>query len=152
MAHKLVDKYFTKEDLAKISDAISENEKKTSGEIRISISEKRPVFSGKKSLRQLAEKEFFSLKMDKTRDKTGILIYLLLEEKSFYILGDSGINKIIGQNTWDEIRNRMQQAFKSGNFLSGTIDAVNEMGNILAKHFPIHKDDTNELPNEIVVK
>lgn len=152
MAHKLIDKYFSKDDLKKISEAITENEKKTSGEIRVSVHEKRPFLMKKKSIRDLAVKEFHSLKMYKTIDKTGILIFLLLGEKSFYILADAGINEKVKQETWDNVRNKMQEAFKKGIFRDGIIAAINEMGDILGAHFPIKPDDTNELSNEVVVK
>ena len=152
MKKKLIDKYFTKEDLTKISDAIKDNEKKTSGEIRVSVSEKRPVLSKKKSLHDLAVKEFVSLKMHKTKDKTGILIYMLLEEKKFYILADSGINEKVDQQIWDEVRDRLQDSFKKGAFCDGVINTITKIGDILGKHFPIKPDDTNELPNEVVVK
>jgi len=137
------------DDLLLISNSIREAEKTTSGEIRISIKEKKPFLKRKKSIHELAKEEFFRLGMDKTRDKTGILIYLLLSEKQFHILADSGINEMVEKNTWHKIKDEMQRMFRQGFFSDGIILGVREVGEILTRHFPIKEDDTNELPNTV---
>jgi uncharacterized membrane protein len=116
----------------------------------VSIKEEKPKFN-KKSLRELAEEEFYKLGMDKTRDKTGIIIYMLLNENQFYILADSGINEKVEQSTWDQVRDEMQSSFKRGDFGKGVVLGVEKVGNILAEHFPIKSDDTNELSNKVVL-
>lgn len=137
------------DDLLRISDSIREAEKLTSGEIRVSIKEKKPFFRRKKSVEELAKEEFFRLGMDKTRDKTGILIYLLLSEKRFHILADTGINEKVEKNTWHNIKDEMQEKFRQGFFAEGIIIGVRDVGKILTRHFPIKEDDTNELPNTV---
>lgn len=149
MKEKLIYKYFNDDDFLAISNAISKAEKKTSGEIRISIKEKRGFLNYSKSLKKLAEIEFYRLQMNHTRDKTGILIFILLSERKFYILADEGINNKVEQSTWDKIRDEMQTEFSKGNFTSGIIDCINKVADILANFFPIKADDTNELSNKV---
>lgn len=137
------------DDLLMISNAITEAEKTTSGEIRVSIKEKKPFLKRKKNIHELAKEEFFRLGMDETRDKTGILIYLLLSEKEFHILADTGIHEKVGNNTWHKIKDDMQQKFRLGFFSEGIILGIREVGEVLSRHFPIKSDDTNELPNTV---
>lgn len=149
MQKRLIYNYLSDDELLRISNKIKEAEKATAGEICISIKEKRSFL--KSSIYELAKKEFYKLGVAKTRDKTGILIFILLEKKQFYILADEGINKIVPENTWDGIKDEMQRMFKEGNFCKGVIHGIDEIGSLLSKHFPIKPDDTNELSNKVVL-
>lgn len=148
----LIEKYFTKEDLRQITAACSTAEKQTAGEIRVSIFSRRPRKLRKKSLEEAALEEFYRLGMDKTRDKTGILLLIILAERKFQILADSGINAKVDQQTWDELAGQLSARFKEGKYLEGIRNCVQRMGAILAQHFPIKSDDTNELSNEVSVQ
>lgn len=148
---KLIYQYFSDDDFLRISNKILEAEMSTSGEIRIAVKEKKKFFERNNNIRQLAEKEYHKLNMNATRDKTGILLYLLLSERQFYILADSGINQIVGQVTWDEVRDEIQIRFQNGKFCDGLIWGIERVGKILSEHFPIKSGDTNELSNKIVI-
>ena len=150
MLKRIIYNYLSDDDLFRISNKIKETEKTTSGEIRVSIKEKKPILSTS-SLDVLAKKEFYKLGVDKTRDKTGILIFILLEKKQFYILADKGINEIVPENTWDRIKEEMLRMFREGDFCKGIIHGIDEAGLLLTKHFPIKSDDTNELSNKVVL-
>ena len=149
MQKRLIYNYLSDDELLRISNKIKDAEKTTAGEICVSIKEKKSFL--KSSVYELAKKEFYKLGVAKTRDKTGILIFILLEKKQFYILADEGINKIVPENTWDGIKDEMQRMFKEGNFCKGVIHGIDEIGSLLSKHFPIKPDDTNELSNKVVL-
>ena len=149
---RLIYQFFSDDDFLRISNQIKKAEKTTSGEIRISLKEKRQLADRSKSVRQLAEKEFYKLNMNSTRDKTGILLFLLLEEHQFYILADQGINERVTQETWDSVRDEIQVKFHEGNFCDGMIAGIEKVGKILTEHFPVKADDTNELSNKIVME
>jgi len=151
MKNKLLYHFFSDDDFLDISNKINETEKITSGEIRVEIKENISILKSKKTLKDLATEEFYKLGMASTRDKTGILIYILLSKRQFYILADSGINEKVEQFTWDKIRDEMESEFKIGNYLNGVISTVSKVGNILSKYFPIKQDDTNELSNKVIV-
>jgi len=152
MAKSLIYNYLNDDELLRISNKIKEKEMLTSGEICLSIKEKRKLFSGKLTIRQLAEKEFVRLGIHKTRDHTGILIFILLSERQFYILADQGINSLVDQKTWDDIRDSMVSDFSRGEFPGGIIRCIESVGDILSKHFPIKPDDLNELSNKVIVR
>lgn len=151
MNNKILYNYFNDDDFLTISNKIKEMEKITAGEIRVAIKEMKPLLKKKSSILDLAKEEFHKLKMNQTRDKTGILLYMLLKEKQFYILADSGINEKVEQTTWNDLRDKMQIEFKDGHFLEGLLFGIEKVGNILGKYFPIKPDDTNELSNKVVL-
>jgi len=150
MQKRLIYNYLSDDDLLRISNKIKKEEKSTAGEICVSIKEKKPIFSFS-SLENLAKEEFYKLGVDKTRDKTGILIFILLEKKQFYILADKGINEIVPKNTWDDIKEKMQLMFRQGNFCKGILNGIDEVAALLTKHFPIKPNDVNELSNQVIL-
>lgn len=152
MKTPLIYKFLNDDQLLRISNKIKEEEKKTAGEICVSIKENRSFLQRKKTVRKLAEEEFFKLGIDRTRDKTGIMIFFLLEGREFQILADSGINEKVSEKTWDGIRDEMQSHFLEGKFSEGIIHGVSRVGKILSEYFPVKPDDTNELSNKVVLE
>jgi uncharacterized membrane protein len=152
MKTSLIYKFLNDDELLRISNKIKAEEKITAGEICVSIKERRSLIQKNKPVRKLAEEEFFKLGIDKTRDKTGIIIFFLLEAREFYILADEGINKKVPEKTWDKIKDEMQSHFMEGNFSEGIIHGVERVGDILSEHFPIKPDDTNEITNRVVLE
>ena len=152
MSKKFIYKYLNQEELKSISAKIGEIEKTTSGELVIILKEKRGWFEKTKSVRTLAEKEFVSAKIGKTKGATGILIFIIFNAKGFCILGDKKINEKIEQSVWDEIANTIGNSFKQEQYYLGIINGVEQAGKILSTHFPIQPGDINELSNEVRIK
>lgn len=148
----LVKHMFTKEDLSAVASAIGEAEKTTAGEIRVSIRQKRKWRERKLTIEEMARQEFHVLGMTKTKDHTGILIFLLLEDKKFFILADDGIHTKVEDGTWDKIANEMSNHFSQNNFRLGIVHGVHSVGVELSKFFPRKSDDTDELPNDVHVQ
>ncbi len=142
---------FSREEMTEIAAVISEAEKETIGEIRISIHRARSFRDRKLTVYELAVKNFYELGMEQTKDKTGVLIFLLISDKKFQIIGDEGINKKVSQEFWDVLAMKMAEYFRSNKFVEGICQTVHEVGIVLKKEFPIKSDDTNELSNEVVI-
>ncbi len=87
--------------------------------------------------------------MEKTELRNGVLFYLAVNSRKFAILGDGGINKIVPDDFWDNIKNMMQEHFIKGEFTLGLIKGIEEAGKILKIYFPYSKDDVNELSDDI---
>lgn len=138
-------------EMEKIAEEIKLQEEKTAGELRVSIKYKRKLLEKKLSLRDLAVKEFFRLKMNRTKDQSGILFFLLLKEKQFYILPDSGITKLIEQSQWNNIAKKTEEYFRNGNFFEGIIHVIGECGELLSRHFPRKIDDVDEISNQVAI-
>jgi uncharacterized membrane protein len=143
--------FLSDHDLQRISHKISEIEKNTSGEIRLCIKINRGFLERKFTPRELAMNEFFSLKMDKTRDKTGVLIFILFKERKFEIVADEGINSKIPAERWNDITASIVHEFKNENYLQGILNAVARIGEVLTREFPPSPDDKDELENEVII-
>jgi len=133
-----------KETKKEIIKAITEAEKMTSGEIRVHIQNKCTGDAF-----EYGKKIFQKLRMDKTKDKNGVLIILAIDSKKFAILGDKGIHEKVGDDFWNETRDKMLEHFKKDELKEGIITGVLSVGEKLTAHFPCQKGDKNELSNNV---
>ncbi len=136
--------FFSEEEQQRIMDAILDAEKNTSGEIQVHLENKL-----KKPVLERTAELFDILHMTRTAQRNGVLIYLAVEDHQFAIIGDVGINQKVPPGFWDKIKNHMEILFREGRFTDGLCDGIRMAGEQLGKHFPYHKDDIDELPNEI---
>lgn len=136
--------FINKEQERAIVAAIEAAELNTSGEIRVHIESK---CSGDAIGRAIYLFRF--LKMDKTEQRNGVLIYVAYRSRKFAIIGDAGINARVPENFWEEIKCNMGKSFASGDYVGGICNAIHQVGNSLREYFPYGKDDVNEQPNEI---
>ena len=139
-----VENFFSKEEKKQITDAIAQAELNTSGEIRLHV-------EGRCKLEVLdrAAYVFEKLEMHKTAQRNGVLFYLAVYDRKFAILGDGGINKLVPENFWDEIKATMLGYFKDAKFADGISKGILMAGEQLKANFPYQSDDVNELSDEI---
>ncbi len=143
--------YFSESDLLKIKEAVAEAEANTSGEIRVVI---RSRYSEdlQGDIHAQAKHEFAKYGLGNTRDKTGVLILLVMSTREFRIIGDIGIYAKVGRDYWDLLAGWLTTHFKEGNYVLGICKVVDEVGKGLAAHFPKKSDDTNELSDDVIVE
>ena len=139
-----VEAFLSAEEEQDIIKAIRTAEQNTSGEIRIHIEN-----SSKLDAFDRAMEVFHYLKMDNTKQQNGVLIYVAVEDKTFVIYGDKGINDVVPKGFWDSTKDVIQSHFKHGNFKQGLIEGVLKAGEQLETHFPWIHGDINELPDAI---
>jgi len=134
-------------DTAAVERAIALAETRTSGEIRVSIA---GFFVG--SSRRLAELAFQRLGLHATRDRNGVLLLIAPARRQVVVLGDEAIHAQVGDAFWTEIAARVSTRFREGHFTQGVVEAVDAIGEALARHFPAGADvdgNPNELPDTI---
>ncbi|HLK68654.1 MAG TPA: TPM domain-containing protein [Bryobacteraceae bacterium] len=132
-------------DKERIKRSIQRAERRTSGEIRVSVS---PLFWG--DVRKVAEKAFQRLGMTATKDRNAVLFFVVPARRAFVVLGDSGIHEKVGQDFWHHIADTVSGKFKQGDFTGGLVAGIEAVGEDLAKHFPGDTgSDTNELPDDV---
>jgi uncharacterized membrane protein len=136
--------FFSKQEQEDIKQAILNSELDTSGEIRVHIEN---VCAG--DVLDRAAYVFKMMKMNKTKLRNGVLIYLAVKSRKFAIIGDQGINQVVPENFWDGIKQRMLNHFRNDEFVDGLIYGITEAGTQLKKYFPYKKGDINELPDDI---
>ena len=92
---------------------------------------------------------FNKLKLNETKLHNGVLIYLAVRDHKFAILGDEGINNVVGQGFWNDVKDLMLSHFKENRFADGLEQGIQRCGEKLKTYFPYQSDDINEIPDEI---
>lgn len=98
-------------------------------------------------VRQQAMRVFYEKGLHRTRDENGILIFISLLEHKVWILGDRGINAVIPPERWVALASALSSGIRQGQLTEALVGVIAEMGDILRDHFPLRKDDVNELPD-----
>ena len=137
--------FLSKLEHDRIVESIREAESKTSGEIRVVIQRGKlksdPLLA--------AQKKFHRLGMHKTRERNAVLIFLAPRGHKFAVVGDQAIHEKCGEQFWQSVVDGMRTHFQTEKFSHALVEAVQEIGSVLARHFPKSSTDKNELPNEI---
>lgn len=131
-------------DAGRVEAAIADAERRTSGEIRVSVA---PWFWG--NVEHAAKRAFERLGMHRTKERNAVLFFVVPSRREFVVLGDEGIHARVGQTFWDVTSRELGAAFKTGDFTGGLVAAIEAAAERLEQHFPRSNADTDELPNEL---
>jgi uncharacterized membrane protein len=132
-------------DGERVKKAIQEAERRTSGEVRVSLS---TFFWG--DVRAAAERVFERLGMTRTRERNGILFFVVPSRRRFVVLGDEGIHAKVGPEFWETVAAAVGERFRKGAFTDGLVHGIETVGRELAAHFPYDPAaDRNELPDDV---
>ena len=133
-----------REEDHRVVEAIKQAERNTSGEIKVHIENR---CKGDVEERSLVV--FNKLKLNETKLRNGVLIYLAVRDHKFAILGDEGINNVVGQGFWNDVKDLMISHFKENRFAEGLEQGIQRCGEKLKTYFPYQSDDINEIPDDI---
>jgi len=111
-----------------------------------------PKSRREKVVRDRAELEFYRCGISQTKDQTGILLFVSLMERYSVVLADKSISEKLPRETWNEVLTILNSGLKSHQLAKGFVPAIEKCGELLAAHFPIKKDDTNELSNYPILR
>jgi uncharacterized membrane protein len=138
--------FLSKVEHDRIVQAIREGESKTSGEIRVFIQR------GKLNTDPLAaaQKKFHQLRMHTTRGRNAVLIFVAPRAHKFAVVGDKAIHEKCGNEFWRRIVDGMRVHFQNEKFSHALIEAIREIGEVLAAHFPRTPKDTNEMADDLI--
>lgn len=101
-------------------------------------------------VQEAAVTRFFGRGLHRTRDETGVLILISVFERKVWVLADRGINDKVKEGQWEEVVAMITGGIRQNRPVEAICRAVEQVGEILAAHFPVKPDDTNELRNIIV--
>ena len=133
-----------REEDQRVVEAIRQAERNTSGEIKVHIENRC-----KGDVEQRSLYIFDKLKLNETQLRNGVLIYLAIKDHKFAILGDKGINDVVEDNFWNDVKDLMLNQFKEGHFAEGLEQGIMRCGEKLKAYFPYQSDDINEIPDDI---
>jgi uncharacterized membrane protein len=138
--------FLSKLEHDRIVQAIRDAESRTSGEIRVYVQR------GKLSVDPLvvAQKKFQRLGMYKTHERNAVLIFVAPRAHKFAVVGDKAIHEKCGEQFWENVVSGMRAHFQNERFSRAIVEGIEEIGKLLAAHFPRTSASTNELPDQIV--
>jgi uncharacterized membrane protein len=125
----------TKEFLSKLEhdrivQAIQEAETKTSAQIRVYI--QRGKLNGDPLI--AAQKKFQRFGMHKTSERNAVLIFVAPRAHKFAIVGDQAIHEKCGELYWQRVVDLMREHFRNERFSDALVDAIRDIGSVLATH------------------
>ncbi|TGL39870.1 TPM domain-containing protein [Leptospira perdikensis] len=97
-----------------------------------------------------AKEAFLDEEVFRTKNRTGILIYISLYEHFVRVLPDKEIAKVVPKSEWNEAVRLIVEGMKSKKKKEGIVSSILFCGDLLKKYnIQREKDDKNEISNEI---
>ncbi len=135
---------FDKQACERIEASIAKAETRTSGEIHVHVAERCA-----EDVVGSAIVAFEELGLAKTRLRNGVLFFFATRDRKFAVIGDKGINDIVGQGVWDDVVDLIKSGFASRAPIDSICEAIGLCGSKLAEFFPPQEGDEDELPNQV---
>jgi len=104
------------------------------------------------AVRLRAERVFFEKGLYKTKKNTGVLFFLSLLERKIWVLADKGIYEKMDQQTLNQFASEVSRGIREGRACKVLSHAIEGIGVLLSRHFPITSDDTDELPDDVMTE
>ncbi|HLW36353.1 MAG TPA: TPM domain-containing protein [Chthoniobacterales bacterium] len=138
----------TKEFLSRLEHdeivkAIREAELKTSGEIQVFIQRGKLLGDPLPA----AHNRFRKLRMHKMPERNAVLIFVAPRAHKFAIVGDKAIHQKCGEELWQRLVERMREHFRNEKFSHALVEAIQEIGDALAAHFPKASKSPRDRPS-----
>jgi len=104
------------------------------------------------TVRLRAERAFFEKGLYETKKNTGVLFFLSLLERKVWVLADKGIYEKMDQGILNRFANEVSRGIREGRACDALSQAIQEIGSLLSQHFPITSDNTDELPDDVMME
>ncbi len=133
-----------------IEEAIRVAEARTSAEIRFVIETALEMadLAGGKTARVRALDVFAALRVWDTELRNGVLIYVLMADRTVEVVADRGAAAVIAPADWEVASRIMENHFHARRFREGALAGVAAIGDLLARHYPARAGDRDELSNQ----
>jgi putative membrane protein len=96
--------------------------------------------------------EFHQRKLSHTRGKTGVLIFVSLNERRAVVLADEGISQKVRENAWQETIDTLLAGIKRKKAAEGFCAAIEHCTALLCEVAPAQKENPNEISNRLVIE
>jgi putative membrane protein len=99
-----------------------------------------------------AMRQFWAQRLNKTKERTGVLIFVSLAERYAEIIADAGINEKVTPEVWENAVAALTAGIRQGRVGDGLVAAIAQCGAVLAEHFPLPDGSVNpnELPDKLI--
>jgi uncharacterized membrane protein len=150
------------DDMAeRLARRVAASEGRHTGEVRLCVEASLPtgeawqagaVGSLKRCVRERALGWFGRLGVWDTEHNNGVLIYLLLAERSIEIVADRALAQLVSSAHWQSMVASLAERLRAGDVEDGLTQAMEEVSALLVAHFPASEgwQRANELPDCVV--
>jgi len=122
----------------------------------IKVETLKKLFLGNKrkeeAVRLRAERAFFERGLYRTKKSTGVLFFLSLLERKVWVFVDKGIHEKMDEGTLDRFADEVSKGVREKRACDALSQAIQEIGVLLSKYFPITGEDVDELPDEVITE
>jgi uncharacterized membrane protein len=148
-----VHRYFDKQAMARIRDAIAAAERGHAGEIRFAIEATLPLRAlwRRRDARSRALDVFAHLRVWDTEANTGVLLYLLWADRAIEIVADRGIAALVPAQKWESICAEVRDGLRNTHPADAVIAGIARIGDLLRAALPAQESTTDELPDDPVL-
>jgi putative membrane protein len=99
---------------------------------------------------RIAFEQFFIRRLNETENRTGVLLFVSVEEQYVELIADDGINGKVKDGEWNDIVAGFTGYLKKGLVHEGFLTAIAACEAILTRHFPGKRGNKNELPDDLI--
>jgi putative membrane protein len=103
----------------------------------------------RRSAEVAARVAFFDKGIRRTRDRTGILVYVSLVEREAVVLADDGVMRAVPPEEWAKALETLAATVGEGATAESLASHIAALGDVLEPALPRRADDVNELPDEV---
>jgi putative membrane protein len=97
----------------------------------------------------VARLEFANLVNDRTRAKTGVLLFVSLAEHYIEVIADDAVAAAIPPERWQQLVGQFQEKARRGPLSDSLLGLIAACAAVLEHHFPAHPGQKDELPNQV---
>jgi putative membrane protein len=101
------------------------------------------------SVRRSGFEAFHKLRIARTRNAMGVLMYVSIFERTVWVCPDDGIAAKLGDSAWKPVSDLIAGGFRTGRPGPAMAAAVQKAGQLLAGPFPRSQEDSNELSDAV---
>lgn len=109
------------------------------------VSTKRVI----QAVKERAVYAFFQKGIYKTKDRTGVLIFISLLERRVWIIGDENIHRRSQVDFWRDLVKELTTGIKNNRALESLCSVIEKCGVELERHFPQKTHKNNQLGDDI---
>lgn len=99
-------------------------------------------------VRQRAAQAFVDQEIFRTRDRSGVLIFLSLFERRVVVRADRGLDGVVSPQEWEEVVEAIAAGMRRGQPGAALADGIRRCA-ALAGRLPARPDDRDELPGQL---
>lgn len=146
-------RHFPSHALTAIEEAIDASETKHRAEIRVAIEvalDLKALWRARTARRRALE-VFAELGLAETRERNGVLIYVLLAERDAEIVADGGCERRVTESEWQRVCTVMEREFAADRWRDGILAGIELATALLAREFPPAGPGVDEQQNRPAV-